>query len=380
MLPRNVIVLSWVSLFQDMASEMLYPVIPIFLTLTLGATPAIVGTIEGLAELSAALLKSVSGALADRFPKRPLVASGYGISSFAKVLLAFAGGWGTVGALRVSDRIGKGVREAPRDALIATDTPAEMRGRAFGFHRMMDTTGAVLGPLAGALLYVAFAHHVRWMFADAAIPAFASVALVFFVREPARAQRASAVTKPERFSRRYWAIIVPTTLFAVFNFPNALIMLRFSGAGFGMTSILLVYALYNVVYALTSYPAGILADRIPHGAVYGAGLVIFALGYAGMGFAHNTATLVVFFAIYGAYTGLTDGVGKAWVSETLAPSQFGRGIGLFQTLQGVGTLAAGVWAGVMMQGGGNPFVPSAAAALLIGITVIIAASRGRTPA
>lgn len=371
MLPRNVIVLSWVSLFQDMASEMLYPIIPLFLTLTLGASPAIVGAIEGAAELTASLLKSVSGALADRFPRRPLVAAGYGVSSVAKTLIALASGWGAVGALRVCDRIGKGIREAPRDTLIAADTPPAIRGRAFGFHRAMDTTGAVLGPLAGALLYAAFAQHLRWMFFIAAIPAFISVALIFFIRETPRTPFTERRSSGNHLPKHYWAVVIPTALFALVNFPNALIMLRFSHAGFGITAILLIYALYNVTYALTSYPAGVLSDRVPHGFVYAGGLVVFAIGYAGIGLARSPLVMIVFFAIYGIYSGLTDGVGKAWVSDVLPREHLGRGIGLFQALQGIGTLAAGVWAGTMMQIGRDPFVPSALVACVAALAIVV---------
>src|SRR3954463_15847040 len=182
-IPRNVRVLSAVSFFQDAASEMLYPVLPLFLTGVLGAPPSVLGLIEGVAEGTASVGKAVSGRLADRFRRRPLVALGYGISSLSKPLIGLAQGWGLVLGARFFDRVGKGVRTSPRDALIAAETTPEIRGRAFGLHRAADTAGAVLGPLLGLALYEALDHQLRPLFLFAAIPAFISVGLIALVRE-----------------------------------------------------------------------------------------------------------------------------------------------------------------------------------------------------
>ncbi|TMK19342.1 MAG: MFS transporter, partial [Actinobacteria bacterium] len=213
-LSRNVVVLSWVSFFQDAASEMLYPVLPLFLTGVLGAPPSVVGLIEGVAEGTASVMKAVSGRLADIRRRRPLVAAGYGISSLSKLVIGFATGWPLVLVARFADRFGKGLRTSPRDALIAADTATEHRGRAFGFNRALDTAGAVVGPLAGLALYEALDHRIRPLFFVAFVPAAASVALIGLVREP--------VTTPAQGSsrqlrgplpRRYWKVVTFLTLF-----------------------------------------------------------------------------------------------------------------------------------------------------------------------
>src|SRR5437660_2016759 len=182
-IPRNVVVLSWVSFLQDAASEMLYPILPLFLTSVLGAPVSVVGLIEGIAEGTASVMKAVSGWLADRMRRRPLLGAGYAVSSLSKPLIGLAGGWPLVLVARFTDRVGKGLRTSPRDALIADETPPAVRGRAFGLHRAADTAGAVVGPLLGLGLYEALHHHLRPLFFVAAIPAAGSVALVGLVRE-----------------------------------------------------------------------------------------------------------------------------------------------------------------------------------------------------
>src|SRR5436309_5712509 len=191
-LSRNVVVPSWVSFFQDAASEMLYPVLPLFLTGVLGAPPSVVGLLEGVAEGTASVMKAVSGRLADIRRRRPLVASGYGVSSLSKLGIGLATGWPVVLVARFADRFGKGLRTSPRDALIAADTPPEDRGRAFGFHRALDTAGAVVGPLAGLALYEALDHRLRPLFFVAFLPAAASVALIALVRERPAARHRGA--------------------------------------------------------------------------------------------------------------------------------------------------------------------------------------------
>src|SRR3954452_2623321 len=210
-IPRNVKVLSAVSFFQDAASEMLYPVLPLFLTGVLGAPPSVLGLIEGVAEGTASVGKAVSGRLADRFKRRPLVALGYGISSLSKPVIGFAQAWGLVLVARFVDRVGKGVRTSPRDALIAADTPPEIRGAAFGFHRAADTAGAVVGPLIGLGLYEALDHQLRPLFFVAFIPAVLSVPLVGLVREHPGVEVALAETQPvhspSRLPAAYWRVV-----------------------------------------------------------------------------------------------------------------------------------------------------------------------------
>ena len=289
-LPRNLIVLSWVSFFQDAASEMLYPVMPLFLTGVLGAPVAVVGLVEGLGEATASVMKIVSGRLADMRKRRPFVALGYGLSSLAKPLIGLAQVWPLVLVARVVDRTGKGIRTSPRDALIADETPAHLRGRAFGFHRAADTAGAVCGPLIGLGVYELLGGQqsdIRPLFFVAFVPAIISVALVAFVREarvrhgrPRRRDRASLRAE---YPRQFWRVLAFLTLFGLVNFSDALLILRAKALGLGFVAIICAYVLYNLTYAGLSYPAGRLSDRVPRRIVFAAGLGVFATAYLGLG-------------------------------------------------------------------------------------------------
>nr|MDQ6915808.1 MFS transporter [Actinomycetota bacterium] len=357
-LPRNVRVLSAVSFFQDAASEMLYPVLPLFVTGVLGAPPSALGLIEGVAEGTASGAKAISGRLADRRRRRPMVAAGYGISSLAKPLIGVATGWGLVLVARFVDRVGKGLRTSPRDALIAGDTPPELRGRAFGFHRAADTAGAVVGPLLGLGLYEALDHRLRLLFFIAAGPALVSVALVWLVREaprpaamealpegPAAAAQAERVPDRAGLPPAYWRLVAVLGVFALANFSDAFLILRAKELGLGFAAIVGAYALYNAVYAALSYPAGHLSDRVPRRLVFAAGLVAFAVAYVGLGLAHSGGWVWVLLPLYGIYTALTDGVARAWVTDVAPAATVGSGLGYYHAVTGVGVLIAGVWAG-----------------------------------
>jgi MFS family permease len=354
-LPRNVRVLSWVSFFQDAASELVYPVLPLFLTGTLGAPASVVGLIEGVAEGTASIGKALSGRLADRFRRKPLIAIGYGISSLSKPLIGLAQGWGLVLGARFTDRVGKGLRTSPRDALIAAETPPELRGAAFGFHRAMDTAGAVLGPLLGLMLYELLDHRLRPLFFVAAIPALLSVALIAFVREhppPPDAERPPAVPVRE-LPPHYWRVVAFLALFGLANFSDALLILRADELGLGFAGIVIAYALYNASYAGLSYPAGALSDRIGRRRVFAGGLAAFAVAYLGLGLADRGAWVWPLLIIYGAYTALTDGVGKAWVADLLPAGTLGTGLGLYQGVVGACSLVAGIWAGLAWGSDGH---------------------------
>jgi MFS family permease len=374
-IPRNVKVLSAVSFFQDAASELVYPVLPLFVVGTLGAPPSALGLIEGVAEGTAAIGKAVSGRLADRFRRRPLIAIGYGISSAAKPLIAAAGAWPVVLGARFVDRVGKGVRTSPRDALIAADTPPEIRGRAFGLHRAADTAGAVLGPLLGLALYEALDHRLRPLFVVAAIPAAVSVGLIYLVREhappsgayageaggSARAAEAVEPVAVRELPRHYWRVVAFLAAFGVLNFSDALIILRARELGLGFVGIVLAYSLYNLVYAGLSLPAGIQSDRRSRRLIFAVGLVPFAIAYLGLGLARSSGWVWVLLPIYGAYTALTDGVARAWVADLLPARALGTGTGLYQGITGVAALIAGVWAGLAWGSDGRlPLIVSGA--------------------
>lgn len=364
-LSHNTKVLSAVSLAQDAASEMLYPVLPIFLTTVLGAPAAAVGVIEGLADATAAGAKLVAGRLADRRARRPLIGLGYGLAGVAKALVAAAWIWPVVLFARVVDRLGKGIRGAPRDALLADGTAPQHLGRAFGFHRAADTTGAVIGPLAGLALYHAFGGRIRPLLWFAVIPAAISIGLVVLVREthpPAR----DRPTKPLALDARWLRPMAPLVAHAFVNFPDALLLLRAKHLGLGTGQVIAAYALYNAVYAGLSYPAGVLADRVPHRLLVTAGLVAFALTYGGLGLATTSGWVWPLLAGYGAFNGLTDGVGKAWLSGLVPPEGRGSALGTFQAVTGVGVLAAGLWAGLSWGDGGRvPLLIAGAVALAV---------------
>jgi MFS family permease len=374
-LTRNVVVLSWVSFFQDAASEMLYPVLPLFLTGVLGAPPSIVGLIEGLAEGTASVMKAVSGRLADVRRRRPLVAAGYGISSLSKLVIGLATGWPLVLVARFADRFGKGLRTSPRDALIAADTPSEHRGRAFGFNRALDTAGAVVGPLAGLALYEALDHRLRPLFFVAFVPAAASVALIGLVREHAPPpDRGTARQLRGPLPRRYWRVVVFLTVFGLANFSDAFLILRAKDLGLSFVGIILAYALYNVSYALLSYPAGVISDRVPRRLVFATGLGIFAAAYIGLGAVTSAGWVWLLLPLYGGYTALTDGVGKAWVADLLPEHRVGSGLGLYQGLAGGAALLAGVWAGLAWGSDGR--FPLLVSGLVVAVLAAVLFMRG----
>jgi MFS family permease len=376
-LPRNVRVLSLVSLLQDAASELVYPVVPLFVTSVLGAPPSVLGLIEGVAEGTAAVGKAVSGRLADRFRRRPMIAVGYGISSAAKPVIGLATGWPLVLGARFADRVGKGIRTSPRDALLASEVDRANRGRAFGFHRAADSAGAVIGPLLGLGLYEALDHRLRPLFFVAAIPAAMSVALIWLVREHPRApipptERAElGAEPPTRLPRHYWRVVAFLALFGLANFTDALVILRASELGLGFVSIVLVYALYNLTYALLSYPAGVISDRVPRRLVFAVGLALFAVAYLGLGLADSGGWVWLFLPLYGAYTALTDGVGKAWVADLLPRQRLGSGLGYYYGVTGVCALLAGIWAGLAWgENGRVPMLASGAAAAALALTLV----------
>jgi MFS family permease len=356
-LTRNVRVLSAVSFLQDAASELLYPLLPIYLTSVLGAPAAVVGAVEGAAEGAASLTKLAAGPLGDRFARRPLIATGYGMAALGKVMVAAASAWPGVLAGRVVDRLGKGIRGAPRDALLVVDIDDAARGRVFGFHRTMDTLGAVVGPLLGLAGYELLDHQIAPLLWVAVVPAVLSVALVFLVSETRRvlprAERRAVFARVGDLPRRYWRVTTALVLFGLVNFPDALLLLRLNEIGFSVVEVILAYVTYNAVYAVASYPAGLLADRIPRPAVVGVGLLFFAIGYTGLGLTTDTATAWVLIGVYGLFTGCTDGVGKAWISSLVGSELQASAQGVFQGASGFAVLAAGLWAGLLWGADGR---------------------------
>lgn len=388
-LTRNVRVLSAVSFLQDTASELLYPLLPIYLTTVLGAPVAVVGAIEGAAEGAASLTKLAAGPLGDRYARRPLIATGYGMAALGKVMVAAFAAWPGVLAGRVVDRLGKGVRGAPRDALLVVDIDASARGRVFGFHRAMDTAGAVVGPLLGLAAYELLDHQIAPLLWIAVVPAVLSVALVFLTREKRRvltaAVRVGIFSRVRDLPGGYWRVTALLVAFGVVNFPDALLLLRLNEIGFSVPQVILAYVTYNAVYALVSYPAGVLADRFPRPVVLGIGMVFFAIGYGGLGLTDDPLIAWLLIGAYGVFTGCTDGVSKAWISSLVGADLQSSAQGVFQGATGFAILAAGLWAGFAWGADGTlPLLVSGAvgavfAVVLLGMGVRSAQLKGGAP-
>lgn len=380
-LTHNLKVVSGVSFLQDAASELLYPLLPILLTVTLGAPAAVVGAVEGVAEGVAAVTKVYAGRLSDRFRKKPIVAVGYGLAAVGKVLVAAATVWPVVLLGRSVDRLGKGIRGAPRDALLVQDVPADARGRAFGFHRAADTAGAVVGPLIALVGYELLDHRLKPLLWIAVVPAVLSVLLVFALNEPKPDENpVPTTTEPAGetvvLGRPFWRVVGVLGIFSLINFPDALLLLRLHDIGFGVAAVILAYVGYNVVYTLLSYPAGVIADRLSPKLVVALGLLVFAVVYIGLGASEDHLAAWLLMAGYGGYTGLTDGVGKAWVSALLPQSAQGAGQGIFQGALGAGVLVAGLWAGLAWGGDGQlPLVLAGSVAAVVGLGLLLVPGR-----
>jgi MFS family permease len=376
-LSPTVIRLGWVSFLADVSSEMLYPIVPIFLTSVLGAPVSAVGLIEGAAEAVASLLKSYFGALSDALGRRkPFVFSGYVFSALSKPLIAAAGGWPLVLVARSLDRLGKGMRAAPRDALLADSVPPESLGRAFGWHRGMDTMGAVVGPLIALWLLASFHGSLRWAFVAAVVPGLAGALLVLSVPEnapsraggsPAAKTSAAAVPLPASFL----LYMLGWGLFSAANSSDMFLLLRSKEVGFSNTGTVSLYVLYNIIYAAASPYLGSLADRIGRKHVVVGGLGVFAAVYAGFALATKSWHMWSLYAVYGLYVAATDGAGKALASDLVPRESRGRALGILGTVTGLASLAASVVAGQLWSRVGSwaAFAFGAAGALIGGIVI-----------
>ncbi len=375
-LSPNVVALGLVSLFQDISSEMIYPLLPLFLANVLGADKAIIGLIEGIAESTASLLKVFSGWLSDRSGRRKAWAvGGYSLSALVKPAVALAQAWPFVLAVRFLDRVGKGVRTAPRDALLAASSPAESRGRSFGLHRAMDTTGAIIGPLLAFVLLPVFSGNYRPVFAVTLIPGLISVALlVFLVRErhvqapPGERQGLRISLAP--FDRQFRLFLLAVVVFTLGNSSDAFLLLRADATGVPSVQIPLLWLVFNIVYALASTPAGALSDRIGRRGVIVGGYAVFALVYLGFARATTAWHIWLLFAAYGLYYGLTEGVQRAYAADLVPDHLRGTAFGVYHTLTGLALLPASLVAGWLWQTIGVP-APFFYGAVMSGLAVAI---------
>jgi MFS family permease len=385
-LPRDVKVLGLVSLAQDTGSEMLYPLLPTFITSVLGAPVLAVGVAEGLADATAAVMKLVAGKLASGTHRRRWIAAGYALATVGKLILAVAFGWPIVLFGRVVDRLGKGIRGVPRDALIADVCAEGSRGRAFGLHRSLDSVGAVIGPMLGLGLYQLFGHRMRPVLAIAIVPAFISVLLVGFVHDvnpQGRSPEVSVTQSPllrGSLPKSFWQVMAPLGLFAIVNSTDALLLQRAHELGLDVTRVVLAYVGFNIVYATLGYPAGKLADRIAPRIVVACGLIIFGLVYLGLGQSTSSTAVWILLPLYGVYPALTDGVSRAWISDLVPTQQRTWALGVHGATVGFGTLLAGLWSGLIWKGTGRlPLRISGAVALLVATWLLIGASRAKSP-
>jgi MFS family permease len=390
---RNVLLLGLVSFLTDVSSEMLTYLIPLFLANVLAASPGIIGVIEGLAESAATLFRLLSGWLSDRFERRTvLVGFGYGASVVGKALYLVATSWPVVLAARLGDRFGKGIRTAPRDALIADSTPQDVRGRAFGFHRALDTAGAVVGVATAALIVQLLQGDVVKLAADtfrtlvliALVPGAAAVLVIFmFVRdvprqkgadEPARAGTAapSGSARParihpsllRRFPAAFWFFVAASGLFALGNSSDAFLSLRSQNLGLAVRDLLFVVLAFNITNAVVSLPAGVLSDRYGRRGPIALAWGIYAVTYLGFALAGSVAAVPVLWIIYGAYYGISDAVGRALVAD-LAPVELrATGYGILNAVVGALLLPASIIAGQLWDriGPAAPFWFGAACA------------------
>jgi MFS family permease len=376
-LTRNVVVLGFVSLLNDGASEMIYPLLPAFLTAVLGAGPAALGIIEGIAEATASLLKLYSGYLSDRVRKRKgWIVWGYSISNVIRPLIALSTSWLHVLVLRFSDRIGKGLRTSPRDAIIADSTPPEFRGKAYGFHRAMDHGGAVVGPLAATLLLLVYHDDLKTIFLLSFIPGLLAVLMLFLgLKEKAHEAhaapsstfnlRAAWTDIPSGF-RKYLGILL---IFTLGNSTDAFLLLRAQQLGVPLTLLPAIWVVLHIVKMGFSVPGGIISDRIGRKKVIVTGWIVYAVVYLLFGAANQQWHVWVLFGLYGIYFGLTEGVEKALVAD-LAPAYLrGSAFGLYHLIVGIGAFPSSLLFGLVWQkiGPAAAFGMGSVLALLAGI-------------
>ena len=378
--PRPVWLLGWVSLATDSATEAIYPLLPFFLTRVLGAGAVSLGVLEGAAEAVNSILKIVSGRLADRSPrKRPLVLFGYGISSIARPFIALAATWTQVFIVRVLDRVGKGVRGAPRDAMLAVWTTPGTRGKVYGFHRSMDHIGAVVGPALASVFLWFYPDHYRTLFALTIIPGAIAVALIFLIPEKEvrlhSEVRLAAFAEPSRvsrtstpLSREFTAFMLVLTLFTLGNSTDAFLLLKLTDVAGSARFVPLMWAALHVVKAVVSLAGGSWSDHIGRRAVIVIGWLVYAVVYAGFAISGSLTALVAWFLLYGFYFGFAEGTEKALVADLAPPDRRGFAFGVYNAVQGVGGLLASVVFGLVWKWYG------AAAAFGLGAALALTAS------
>lgn len=379
-LPRGVWALGFVSLFMDISSEMIHGLLPVFLVGTLGVSVAALGLLEGIAESTAAITKLFSGAWSDRIGRRkPLALLGYGMAALTKPLFPLAETAVTVFAARFIDRIGKGIRGAPRDALVADLTPPEQRGAAFGLRQTLDTVGAFIGPLLAMGLMLWLAGAVRTVFWIAAVPAFIAVGILCFaVHEPSSPGPVAARGNPlagfhwRNFPRPFWRLVVIVMLFTLTRFSEAFLVLRALSSGLPEAYAPLALVVMNLAYILSAYPAGALSDRIPRHRLLVLGCIVMVVADVLLAFGRGPALIFAGIAAWGLHMGMTEGLLAALTAEHAPPELRGTAFGVINLVRGVMLLVASLMAGVLWTKFG-PQATFLAGAVLAALTAFVAA-------
>ena len=369
-LSRNLIILTLVSLAQDAASELLYPLLPYIVTAgVIGASPFALGLIEGCAEAAAGFTKLYSGKKSDTLGRKPFVIAGYSIAGLGKALVIFGTVWSTIFLGRVTDRIGKGLRSAPRDALIHDSVPSKDVGKAFGFHRTGDNIGAVIGPLLALAGLSLLNGDVRAVAKWALIPALLSGLLTLLVKETiAQRKIIQEVHEKVRLPKPLKKSITILVCIQLTNIPDALLLLRLYDLDFSVQGVVLAYALYSFVTVIFAFPGGYFADKFAPQIVYAVGLLAFAIAYATLGLTSSKSMAILALVIYGIFPALTDGVGKAWIAKLSDTQHRGRAQGVYQASMNFTVLGAGLWGGALWsEGQTQPVLVIAALGALCGV-------------
>lgn len=394
-LTANVFFLGLVSLFTDISSEMTLTILPLFLANVLGAGTPVIGLIEGVSESAATLLKVVSGWMSDRWGDRKgLTTVGYALSAVSKPLLYFANAWGMVLGIRITDRLGKGIRSSPRDALLADSAPEDVRGRSFGFHRAMDTAGAVIGlGLAAAIVFFLQRNEIpiervtyQKLVLVGVIPGLLAVLIVWFmVKEVKKDKKIQPVSLPVTdktaktskiaFSRTFYMFLGVMMLFTLGNSSDAFLILRAQNLGLSTLQILVLLVVFNLVYAGIAFPAGILSDKLGRKTLIALGWIVYSLIYLGFGLASDRWQVLALFVAYGIYYGSVESMARAYVADLVPADRRGTAYGLFQGAVGITVLPASIIAGVLWQtiNPSAPFFFGAAMAFLalVGLLVLV---------
>jgi MFS family permease len=382
-LSRNTFLLAFSSLFSDISTEMLYPVLPIFLTQTLKASGSIVGLVDGFAQAMQNVVQGFSGSLSDKLQKRKSIAlAGYLVAAVAKPLMGFSASWQGVFGARLLDRLGTGMRSAPRDALIASSVDEKDRGKAFGLEGLGDNAGAFLGPLLAVFLLFALHVGIRAVFYLAIIPGLLAFFMVLLVREHQAvvAAKSKIDVSLRQLPKVYWKYLLATALFGLGNSSNAFLILRTQDIGASLETTILIYAGFNLAAALISYPAGSLSDRWGRKNVLLASFVIFLIAYLGFALTQDLLLIAVFFVFYGLYQGIFRAVGKAFASDFVPQHLRASGVGWYSTTVGLLQLVASVVAGLVWDQIGHVavFYYGAAFAVIgsIGLALLIPGKHG----